>query len=93
MKRAIAAISLFVCLAMVGGALSVMVATQSQAGPNVNDCLGDACVEGYEPLMMLACVKWQCGDLYTVYECDGRCIGGGVCSCAWAGCWPGWGCE
>jgi len=93
MKRAIAVISLFVCLAMVGGLLSVMVATEAQAGPNVNACLGDICVTGNRPVTMLACVKWQCGDLYTVYSCDGVCSdGSGICGCEWAGCWEGWGC-
>ena len=93
MKRTIAAISLFVCLAMVGGLLSVMVATEAQAVENVNACLSYECEEGYRTLTRLTCSHNYCGDLYAVYQCDGRCPGGGLCSCEWTGCWEGWGCE
>ena len=92
-KRILSATALFVCMCLVGGGMAVVLSSTAMAGPNPNDCSTYECEEGYFALMWLSCLRFNCDGDYAVWECDGRCPGGGKCSCEFAGCWEGFLCE
>ena len=92
MKRGISIIALFALMAIVGGVFAVMLAEPAMAIPNVDQCYGDDCTEGYRPLYYLSnihCCGCEDPTPYAVWKCDGRCDGGGHCSCEFYSCHQG----
>lgn len=94
-KRILSATALFVCMCLVGGALSLAVV--SDAGACIRPaCSGDCEPGPLGPLYYLSCISCAgCDDPtpYYVWECYGRCTGGGLCDCEHYGCWAGFNCD